>query len=96
MSFMSVSQWIEPALNISIKHEHICHAPSCTAQPMMVFCIHVIYQTQGLFDPCQSCGNLAQEVSKFYKLTAPVGFVLLFLTRSGEMQVSHTIPFVID
>ena len=70
---MSVSHWIELALNISIKIEHICYAPTCIGQPMAVFCIHVTCQTEAVFGPCASCRNMNQEKGKFCKLTAPVG-----------------------
>ena len=63
-----VSRWIEPALNIPIKHEHVCYAPSCIGQTMVVFCIHVAYQTELVFDPwtpAENCRNMNQEAGKF-------------------------------
>ena len=41
-----LSHWIERALNISIKHEHICNAPRCIWQAMAVLRIHVTCQTE--------------------------------------------------
>ena len=95
---------IEPALNISIKHEHICCAPSCIGQPMAVFCIMLPTELKLRSTPANHpfwqlgpqrlvrMGVLGCYTG-FGLLHLFHGFLLLLVTRSGEMKVSSTFPF---
>ena len=81
---------------------------SCIGQPMAVFCIHVSCQTEAAFDPCKSSlagtgpstpcadGGAGLAVGAIPDLHLSHGLLLLFVARSGGLQVSSTFPFVTD
>ena len=53
---------IEPALGVSIKHEHIWWATSGIWQALAVFCVHVTCQAEASLDTRRCYRNMNQEI----------------------------------